>query len=80
MTKPIKALAYLTETEAKVLENIGLGTSNGIKLALSWVSHFYNCGLRPDMDLQRIGLSIMVNPEISEDLKQWLDSQRLDSD
>jgi hypothetical protein len=80
MTKPIKALAYLTESEAQVLENIGLGTSNGIKLALAWVSHFYNCGLRPDMDLQRVGLSIMVNPEISEDLKQWLDNQRLDSD
>ena len=72
--------ALLTENEIQVLKNLGLGYSGGIALAIQWMSHFYNCGLRPSMDLQHIGLAIMVNPEISIELKQWLDIQRENAD
>jgi len=72
--------ALLTENELQVLKNLGLGYCGGIALAIQWMSHFYNCGLRPSMDLQHIGLAIMENPEISIELKQWLDSQRESTD
>jgi hypothetical protein len=43
---------------------------------MTWVSHFYNIGLRDDLNLDYVGLAVRVNPEL---VMNWEDYQALEN-
>lgn len=63
----------LTPSEAQILKTLGGGVrAEGFRVAMTWVSHFYNMGLRDDQNLDFIGLAVQVNPELT---LNWQDYQ-----
>lgn len=55
----------LTEDEMLILKTLGNGRDQiGARVALQWASHFYNLGLRPDFDINRIGLCLTADNDI----------------
>ena len=69
--------AKLTPSEAKILANLGNGNkAEGFRIALGWASHFYNLGLRDDLNLDLVGLAVRVNPELT---LNWEDYQTLEN-
>jgi len=55
----------LTADEMLILKTLGSGRDQiGARVALQWASHFYNLGLRPDFDLNRIGLCLTGDSDI----------------
>jgi hypothetical protein len=63
----------LTPSEAQILKTLGNGVrAEGFRVAMTWVSHFYNMGLRDDQNLDFIGLAVKLNPEIT---LKWEDYQ-----
>jgi hypothetical protein len=47
----------LSPEQRLILVTLGNGNlTQGGKIAIDWASHFYNCGLDPDMDLRFVGL------------------------
>jgi hypothetical protein len=63
----------LTQAEAQILQTLGGGVrAEGFRVAMTWVSHFYNMGLRDDQNLDFIGLAVKLNPEIT---LNWQDYQ-----
>ena len=65
----------LTQTEAQILQTLGNGVrAEGFRVAMTWVSHFYNIGLRDDLNLDYVGLAVRVNPEL---VMNWEDYQAL---
>jgi hypothetical protein len=50
--------------------------AEGFRVALGWVSHFYNLGLRDDLNLDLVGLAVRVNPELT---LNWKDYQALEN-
>ena len=63
----------LTPSEAQILKTLGGGVrAQGFRVAMTWVSHFYNMGLRDDQNLDFIGLAVKLNPEIT---LNWQDYQ-----
>jgi hypothetical protein len=56
----------LTSDEMLILKTLGDGRDQvGARVALQWASHFYNLGLRPDFDLNRIGLCLTGDSDIN---------------
>jgi hypothetical protein len=48
-----------------ILKTLGDGRDQvGARVALQWASHFYNLGLRPDFDINHIGLCLMADNDI----------------
>ena len=67
----------LTPSEAEILKTLGNGVrAEGFRVAMGWVSHFYNLGLRDDQNLDFIGLAVRVNPELT---LKWEDYQALEN-
>ena len=67
----------LTPSEAEILRTLGGGVrAEGFRVAMGWVSHFYNLGLRDDLNLDFIGLAVRVNPELT---LNWQDYQTLEN-
>jgi hypothetical protein len=55
----------LTEDEMLILKTLGNDRDQvGARVAIQWASHFYNLGLRPDFDINCIGLCLMADNEI----------------
>lgn len=55
----------LTDDEMLILETLGNGRDQlGVRIAISWASHFYNLGLRPDFDINHIGLCLIADNDI----------------
>ena len=55
----------LTSDEMLILKTLGNGRDQiGARVALQWASHFYNLGLRPDFDINCIGLCLMGDNDI----------------
>lgn len=67
----------LTPSEAEILRTLGGGVrAEGFRVAMGWVSHFYNLGLRDDLNLDLVGLAVRVNPELT---LKWEDYQALEN-
>ena len=67
----------LTPSEAEILRTLGNGVrAEGFRVAMGWVSHFYNLGLRDDLNLDLVGLAVRVNPELT---LNWQDYQTLEN-
>ena len=67
----------LTSSEAEILKTLGNGVrAEGFRVAMGWVSHFYNLGLRDDLNLDLVGLAVRVNPELT---LKWQDYQTLEN-
>jgi len=48
-----------------ILKTLGDGRDQiGARVALQWASHFYNLGLRPEYDINRIGLCLTGDNDI----------------
>ena len=55
----------LTEDEMLILKTLGNGRDQiGARVAITWAAHFYNLGLKPDFDLNRIGLCLTGDNDI----------------
>jgi len=55
----------LTSDEMLILKTLGDGRDQvGARVALQWASHFYNLGLRPEHDINRIGLCLTGDNDI----------------
>ena len=50
--------------------------TEGIKICVAWAQHFYNIGLRDDLNLDHVGLAVRVNPEL---VVNWQDYQALEN-
>ena len=62
----------LTQAEAQILQTLGNGVrAEGFRVAMTWVSHFYNIGLRDDLNLDYVGLAVRVNPKLTMDWEDW---------
>jgi len=60
---------YYTEKERKALAHMGNGSiSEGARISIRWAAHFWNVGLRPDMDLNHVGICLFVEDEHADDL------------
>ena len=67
----------LTQAEAQILQTLGNGVrAEGFRVAMTWVSHFYNIGLMDDLNLDYVGLAVRVNPEL---VMNWEDYQALEN-
>jgi hypothetical protein len=75
--KKILFQTQLTPSEVEILQTLGNGVrAEGFRVAMGWVSHFYNMGLRDDQNLDFIGLAVKLNPEIT---LNWQDYQALEN-
>lgn len=75
--KKILFQTQLTQAEAEILKTLGNGIrAEGFRVAMGWVSHFYNLGLRDEQNLDFIGLAVRVNPELT---LKWEDYQALEN-
>jgi len=55
----------LTEDEMLILKTLGNDRDQvGARVAITWAAHFYNLGLRPDFDINRIGLCLTGDNDI----------------
>ena len=63
---------YLDQASIDVLLKLGQGNMNeGVRICVAWAQHFYNIGLRDDMNLDHVGLAVRVNPKLAMDWDDW---------
>jgi hypothetical protein len=63
---------YLDQASIDVLLKLGQDNMNeGVRICVAWAQHFYNIGLRDDMDLEHIGLAVRVNPKLTLEWEDW---------
>jgi hypothetical protein len=75
--KKILFQIHLTQAESEILKTLGGGVrTDGFRVAMGWVSHFYNIGLRDDLNLDYVGLAVRINPEL---VVNWQDYQALEN-
>jgi hypothetical protein len=62
-------VVYFSEREKVALRHIGNGSaSEGARVSIRWAAHFWNVGLRPDHNLNHVGISLFVDDEYVDDL------------
>jgi len=70
--KPLNStglVVYFSEQEKIALRHIGNGSaSEGARVSIRWAAHFWNVGLRPDHNLNHVGLSLFVDDDHADDL------------
>jgi hypothetical protein len=60
---------FYNDQEKEALAHIGDGSvAEGTRIAVRWAAHFWNVGLRPDHNLNHVGLSLFVDDELADDL------------
>jgi len=60
---------FYNDREKAALKHIGNGSvAEGNRISIRWAVHFYNVGLRPDHNLNHVGLSLFVDDEYADDL------------
>ena len=60
---------YYTDQEKTALKHIGDGSiSEGVKISIRWAAHFWRVGLRPDDNLNHVGLCLFVDDDLADDL------------
>lgn len=63
---------WLEPNEIEVILKIGDGNmTEGIKICVAWAQHFYNIGLRDDLNLDHVGLAVRVNPKLTMEWEDW---------
>lgn len=63
---------YLDQASIDILLKLGQGNiTEGIRICVAWAQHFYNIGLRDDLNLDHIGLAVRVNPKLTMDWDDW---------
>jgi hypothetical protein len=63
---------FVDETDLHILLTLGNGNmTEGVRVCVAWAQHFYNIGLRDDLNLDHIGLAVRVNPELTLDWEDW---------
>ena len=62
-------VVFYSDREKEALAHIGNGSvSEGIRISVRWAAHFWNVGLRPDFDLNHVGICLFVDDEIADEL------------
>jgi len=62
-------VVFYTEREKEALRHIGNGSvSEGVRVSVRWAAHFWNVGLRPEHDLNNVGICLFVDDEYADDL------------
>jgi hypothetical protein len=62
-------VVFYSEQEKKALAHIGSGSvAEGIRISVRWAAHFWRVGLRPDFDLNHVGICLFVDDELADDL------------
>jgi hypothetical protein len=62
-------VVFYSEQEKKALAHIGSGSvAEGIRISVRWAAHFWRVGLRPDHDLNHVGICLFVDDEIADEL------------
>ena len=62
-------VVFYSEQEKKALAHIGSGSvAEGTRIAVRWAHHFWSVGLRPDHDLNHVGICLFVDDEIADEL------------
>lgn len=60
---------YYTDKEKQALAHMGSGSiSEGNRIAIRWAAHFWNVGLRPDHNLNNVGICLFVDDEYADEL------------
>ena len=60
---------YYSDREKEALEHIGGGSiSEGARISIRWAAHFWRVGLRPDFDLNHVGICLFVDDEHADEL------------
>lgn len=62
-------VVYYSDQEKKALAHIGGGSvSEGIRISVRWAHHFWRVGLRPDHNLDHVGICLFVDDDLADDL------------
>jgi hypothetical protein len=62
-------VVFYSEQEKKALAHIGSGSvAEGIRISVRWAAHFWRVGLRPDHDLNHVGICLFVDDDLADDL------------
>ena len=62
-------VVFYTEREKEALKHIGNGSvAEGARVSIRWAAHFWNVGLRPDHNLNNVGICLFVDDEYADDL------------
>jgi len=62
-------VVFYSEEEKKALAHIGSGSAaEGTRIAVRWAHHFWSVGLRPDHDLNHVGICLFVDDALADDL------------
>ena len=62
-------VVFYSEQEKKALAHIGSGSvAEGIRISVRWAHHFWRVGLRPDHNLDHVGICLFVDDEIADEL------------
>ena len=62
-------VVFYSEQEKKALAHIGSGSiAEGARISIQWAAHFWRVGLRPDFDLNHVGICLFVDDDFADDL------------
>ena len=62
-------VVFYNDQEKEALAHIGDGSvAEGTRIAVRWAAHFWRVGLRPDFDLNHVGICLFVDDAIADEL------------
>ena len=62
-------VVFYSEQEKKALAHIGSGSiAEGARISIQWAAHFWRVGIRPDFDLNNVGICLFVDDDLADDL------------
>ena len=62
-------VVFYSEREKEALAHIGGGSvSEGIRISVRWAAHFWRVGLRPDHNLDHVGICLFVDDDLADNL------------
>lgn len=60
---------FYSPKEKEALAHMGDGSvAEGARIAVRWAAHFWRVGLRPDFDLNHVGICLFVDDDLADDL------------
>ena len=62
-------VVFYTDREKEALAHMGSGSvTEGNRIAIRWAVHFWNVGLRPDHNINHVGICLFVDDEYADEL------------
>lgn len=62
-------VVFYSAKEKEALAHIGGGSvAEGSRVAIRWAAHFWRVGLRPDHNIDNVGICLLVDDGLSDDL------------